>query len=194
MARQAQSGGRPAASWLRADRDRLVASAPVTHVGSPAGTHRRRPVHTALVAVASALVAVVGLVALGGQALRGSRTVDVQLAHRTVHATSIDNAFYACIDTQAHSLVRPDQPVTLGGTNLADVVTMIKAFGSWVTVADPASRAEVVLTLHDGNAGPGTCLGTTVVGTFRGPGGRDTTRVGTGAEVAGQGPPPAPPL
>ena len=194
MARQAQSGGRPAASWLRADRDRLVASAPVTHVGSPAGTHRRRPVHTALVAVASALVAVVGLVALGGQALRGSRTVAVQLAHRTVHATSIDNAFYACIDTQAHSLVRPGQSVTFGLTNLADVVNMIMGFGSWVTVADPASSADIVLTLHDGTAAPGTCLGTTVVATSRGPGGRTIVRVGTGAQVPGQGPPPAPPL
>ena len=140
------------------------------------------------------LVVGVAAVALVGQAVRGNRTVDVQLGARTIHDAALDDAFYACLDTQAHSLVRPGQLVTLGDDNLADVVTMIKAFGSWVTVADPASRAEVVLTLHDGNAGPGTCLGTTVVGTFRGPGGRDTTRVGTGAEVAGQGPPPAPPL
>ena len=144
--------------------------------------------------VVSTLVAVVGLVALGGQAVRGTRTVDGQLAHRTVHDASGDDAFYACIDTQAHSLVRPGQTVTLGGTNLADVVTMIKGFGSWVTVADPASSADVVLTLHDGSAGPGTCLGTTVVATTHGPDGRTVVRVGTGAQVPGQGPPPAPPL
>jgi hypothetical protein len=136
----------------------------------------------------------VALVALVGQAVRGNRTVDTQLSAHAVHDASVDNAFYACLDTQAHSLVHPGQTVTLGDDDLGDVVTMIKGFGSWVTVADPASRADVVLTLHNGTAGPGTCLGTTVVGTFRSPGGHVTVRVGTGAEVPGQGPPPAPPL
>lgn len=140
------------------------------------------------------LVAIVALVALVGQAVRANRTVDVQLSMHAVHDARVDNAFYACLDTQAHSLVRPGQTVTLGTDNLADVVTMIKGFGSWVTVADPASRANVVLALHDGTAGPGTCLGTTVVATYRASDGRTTTRVGTGAQVAGQGPPPAPPL
>ena len=144
--------------------------------------------------VVGAVVAVVALVALAGQAVRGDRTVGVQLATGTVHDATVDDAFYACIDTQAHSLVRPGQTVTISTDNLADVVTMIKGFGSWVTVADPASRADVVLTLHDGVPGPGTCLGTEVVATTRGPGGRTTVRVGTGAEVPGQGPPPAPPL
>jgi hypothetical protein len=144
--------------------------------------------------VVSALVVVVALAALGGQGVRGNRVVDVQLDPHTVHDASIDDAFYDCIDIQAHSLVRPGQGVTLSTTNLADVVTMIKGFGSWVTVADPASRADVTLTLHDGTAGPGTCLGTTVVATYRGPDGRTTVRVGTGAQVPGQGPPPAPPL
>ena len=156
--------------------------------------HRRKPVQTVLVTVLATVLLVVALVALGAQAVRADRTVDVQLAQRTLHDSTVDDAFYACIDTQAHSLVRPGQTVTLGGTNLADVVTMIKGFGSWVTVADPASTAAITLTLHDGPAGPGTCLGTTVVGTSTGPGGHTVVRVGTGAQVPGQGPPPAPPL
>lgn len=147
-----------------------------------------------LVPVVSALVAGIALVALGGQAVRGARTVDVQLAPHAVHDAAVDDAFYACIGTQAHSLVRPGQAVTLGGTDLADVVTMIKGFGSWVTVADPPSGADVTLTLHDGTAGPGTCRGTTVVATTRSPDGRTVVRVGSGAQVSGQGPPPAPPL
>ena len=144
--------------------------------------------------VVGLLVAVVALVALVGQALRGERTVGVQLSAPAVHAAAVDDAFYRCIDIQAHSLVRPGQSVTLRTDNLADVVTMLKGFGSWVTVADPASRADVVLTLRDGPAGPGTCLGTRVVGTSTGPGGARVVRLGTGAELAGQGPPPAPPL
>ena len=147
-----------------------------------------------LVTVVSALVTAVACVALIGQAVRGNRVVDAQLAAHAVHDASVDDAFYSCIDIQAHSLVRPGQTVALGGDNLADVVTMIKGFGAWITVADPTSRADVVLTLHDGTAASGTCLGTRVVGTYRRPGGRTTIRFGTGATVAGQGPPPAPPL
>ncbi len=72
---------------------------------------------------------------------------------------------------------------------------MIKGFGSWVTVADPASRADVMLTLHDGPGRPRHLP--------RHPGGRHLPgartvaprcALGTGAQVAGQGPPPAPPL
>jgi hypothetical protein len=151
-------------------------------------------VQTVLVTVVSALVAAVALVALVGQAVRGDRTVQAQLAPAAVHDASVDDAFYRCIDVQAHSLVRPGRTVALSTDNLADVVTMIKGFGSWVTVADPSSSAAVVLTLHDGPAGPGTCLGTRVAATTVGPGGVRVVRLGTGAEVPGQGPPPAPPL
>jgi hypothetical protein len=147
-----------------------------------------------LVVGVSALVAAVAVVALVGQAVRGDRTVQAQLAPATVRAASLDDAFYRCIDVQARSLVRPGQTVALSTDNLADVVTMIKGFGSWVTVADPASRADVVLTLRDGPAGPGTCLGTRVVATSVGPGGTTVVRLGTGDQVPGRGPPPAPPL
>ena len=156
--------------------------------------HRRPRGSTVLVPVVGALVVAVALVTLAGQATRGTRVVDAQLATGAVRAAAVDDAFYACIDTQAHSVVRPGQTVTLSSGNLADVITMIKGFGSWVTVADPASRADVVLSLHNGPAAVGTCLGTTVVATSRGPDGHTTVRVGTGAQVAGQGPPPAPPL
>jgi hypothetical protein len=151
-------------------------------------------VRTVAVTVVSALVVVVALLALVGQAVRGDRTVAAQLSARAVRDASVDDAFYRCIDVQARSLVRSGQTVALSTDNLADVVTMIKGFGSWVTVADPASRADVVLTLRDGPAGPGTCLGTRVVATSVGPGGTTVVRLGTGDQVPGRGPPPAPPL
>lgn len=147
-----------------------------------------------VVTVAGVLVAVVALVALVGQAVRGERTVGAQLSAPAVHDAAVDDAFYRCLDIQAHSLVRPGQTVALRTDNLADVVTMIKGFGAWVTVADPASSADVVLTLRNGPAAPGTCLGTRVVATTTGPGGVRVVRLGTGAGVPGQGPPPAPPL
>ena len=64
----------------------------------------------------SCIVAAVALVGLAGQAVRGNRTVSVQLAARAVHDASVDDAFYRCIDIQAHSLVRPGQTVTLSRT------------------------------------------------------------------------------
>ena len=149
---------------------------------------------TVAVTLVSCLVVAVALVSLVGQAVRGDRVVAAQLSVRSVHDALVDDAFYRCIDVQAHSLVAPGRSVTLSTDNLADVVTMIKGFGSWVTVADPASRADIVLTLRDDVPGPGTCLGTQVVATQRGPAGRTEVRVGTGAQVAGHGPPPAPPL
>jgi len=151
-------------------------------------------VHTVVVTAVSCLVAAVALVALAGQAVRGDRTVGAQLSAHAVHDASVDDAFYRCIDVQAHSLVTPGRTVALSTDNLADLVTMVKGFGSWVTVADPASRADISLTLRDDVPGPGACLGTQVVATSVGPDGRTTVRVGTGAQVAGQGPPPAPPL
>ena len=147
-----------------------------------------------MVTVVSGLVVAVALVALVGQAVRGDRTVGAQLATHAVRDATIDDAFYHCIDVQAHSLVRAGQTVALRTDNLADVVTMIKGFGSWVTVADPTSGAQVDLTLRNDVPGPGTCLGTQVVATTVGPGGTTTVRVGTGAQVAGHGPPAAPPL
>lgn len=145
-------------------------------------------------AAAAGLVALVALTGLVGQAVRGDRTVDAQLAAPAVHDASVDDAYFRCIDVQAHSLVAPGRAVTLRTGNLVDVVDMLKAFGSWVTVADPPSSARVFLTLRDHVTGPGTCLGTQVVATVVGPGGHTVVRVGTGAQVPGQGPPPAPQL
>lgn len=155
---------------------------------------RRRGPGRLSVRLAAAAVAVVAGVSLVVQAVRSSSTVSGQSAPVVVHDAALDNAFYDCLDRQAHSVVRPGESVTLSTSNLADVITLIKGVGSWVTVADPPSSAQVVLTLRTGHPGPGTCLGTVVVATSTGPGGRPVVRIGHGAQVPGTGPPPAPPL
>lgn len=138
-------------------------------------------------------MAVVAVAALVSQAIRGNRTVGAQRTALVERDAAVDNAFYHCIDVQARSLVSPGQPAELVD-NLADLVTLIKGVGSWVTVADPPSRAVAQLSLRDGVPGKGACLGTVVVARFPGPGHSFTERVGTGASVPGTGPPPAPPL
>ncbi len=146
-----------------------------------------------VVVAIGAVVAVVAVVALTGQAVRGDRTVGVQLQNHTVHDAELDDAFYRCLDVQARSLVSPGEPVELVD-DLADMITLLKGVGSWVTIADPASAAKAQLSLRDGVSGPGACLGTVVVAQYTGPEGRTHVRVGTGASVPGHGPPPAPPL
>jgi hypothetical protein len=137
------------------------------------------------------VVTVIALVALGVQAARGNTTVSVQRSAKTMHNTALDNAFYQCIDVQAHSLVSPDEPVLFGG-GLGDVVTMLKGMGSWITIADPGSQAVARISLRNNVTTGDTCRGTVVIATStHAP---HTVRVGTGATAPGEGPPPAPPL
>lgn len=138
-------------------------------------------------------VCAVALVALGVQASRGNAVVGVQRHPRTVRDAALDDAFYRCIDVQAHSLVRPGEPVFLVGGDFPDWITLVKGVGSWVTVAPSLSSSRAILSLRDGVNGRPSCLGTAVVAepTGSGAGG---IRFGTGADVAGTGPPPAPPL
>jgi hypothetical protein len=151
-----------------------------------------------LVMLAGGAVAVVALTGLTVQAVRGNRTVSVQREARTIHNAALDNAFYHCIDVQARSLVPNGAsvallvPVSLAG--LGDLVTLLKGAGSWAVFADPASSATVGLSLRNNVSGAGTCLGTQVIGTYHRSGHKVSVRVGSGANVAGKGPPPAPPL
>lgn len=146
-----------------------------------------------MVTAVGVLLALVAVVALGVQAVHGNATVAVQRSASTVRAADLDDAFYRCIDVQARSLVSPDQPVDLDATNLADLVTLLKGVGSWVTVADPPSSASATLSLQS-RSGPGACLGTVVVATYSPARDGVAVRTGTGASVPGHGPPPAPPL
>jgi hypothetical protein len=105
----------------------------------------------------------------------------------------LDDAFDHCLDVQARSLISPGEPIVFDA-NLADLVTLIKGVGSWVTIADPASSAVVRLSLRNNVSGGGACLGTVVVATSTTPGHGVKVRLGSGSSVPGKGPPPAPPL
>jgi hypothetical protein len=155
-------------------------------------------VRRALIVVVALGVVVVAVVGLGVQAVRGNRTVGVQRNASTIHDAALDNAFYHCLDVQTRSLISPGEPVRLSAvtntSGLSDVVTLLKGVGSWVTIANPASAAEAQISLRDNVAGPGTCLGFVVVATYAKPHRGVSVRVGSGASVAGNGPPPPAPL
>jgi hypothetical protein len=143
--------------------------------------------------VAGLVIGVVAVAGLGVQAVRGNRTVSAQRDPRTVRDAQLDNSFYRCLDVQARSLVSPGEPVWFVG-DLAGFVSLFKGVGSWVTIADQSSSAEVKLSLQHGVTGRQACLGTVVVGTYAMPHGGVMMRIGSGASVPGIGLPPAPPL
>ncbi|MHB1712385.1 MAG: hypothetical protein ACYCV7_13465 [Acidimicrobiales bacterium] len=143
--------------------------------------------------VVGAVVAVVATVGLAIQAVNGTQTVNSQLNALPVHNATIDDAYYRCLDTQARSLVSPDQAVVLDMTSLRDFVTLIKAVGSWTRFANSPSHAVARLSLRSSTTNGG-CLGTVVVAHFTTPHHGVTVEIGSGASMAGHGPPPAPPL
>jgi hypothetical protein len=147
---------------------------------------------TVVGSVLGLVICVVVLAALVVQAGRGNAVVAVQLQATTKHNAVIDDAFYRCLDIQARSLVSPGEPVYFGPDNLSDWVTLTKGIGSWVTIASSPASAKADLSLRDDVTGRPACLGTVVVA--RTVGSHGVVRVGHGASVPGQGPPPAPPL
>jgi len=158
---------------------------------SGAPGHGRLPKYVvALLALGVMVVAVAGL---GVQAVRGNGTVSVQRDAVTIRDAALDDAFYHCIDVQARSLVSPGEPIVFVD-DLGDLVTLIKAVGSWVTIANPFSTAVAWLSLRNNVTGRGACLGTVVVATSKKHGHGTKVRVGSGASLPGTGPPPAPPL
>jgi hypothetical protein len=162
--------------------------------GPPERDSGPRHIPAGVVVAVSILVMVVAVAGLAVQAVRGNRTVSAQGGARVVRNARVDDAFYHCLDVQTRSLVSAGQPVTLTPTNLGDLVTMLKGVGSWVTIADPPSRAVADLSLRNDVHGGGACLGTVVVAHYPHRGGGATVRIGSGASVPGSGPPPAPPL
>ncbi len=143
-----------------------------------------------------AVGATVAVVAVGGlvvKAAHGGQTVQDLRSRTPVADAELDDAYYRCLDVQARSVVAPGRPVLIEGPDFGAYVTLLKAVGSWVTIAGHPSPSDVALSI-DQRGGGGSCLGSVVVARQRGPDGRRTTLVGSGASVPGKGPPPPPPL
>lgn len=143
---------------------------------------------------AGVVVVVAAGVGLVGQAARGAHTVNTQRQSPAERSASLNDAFFSCLDSQARSLVSPDQPVRLDASNLSDFIILLQGVGSWVTIADPRSDAVASLSLRNNVSGPGACLGTVVVAHYTPPRHGVSVRVGSGATVPGNGPPPTTPL
>lgn len=133
------------------------------------------------------------LVALTGQAFRGNAVVNIQRSPVTIKDAELDDAFYRCINVQAHSLVSSGEPVFLIA-GFGNWVTLIKAVGSWMTIAPSRSDAKFIVSVRSHVTDRPACLGTAVVAIPAHARNATAVEFGTGASVPGVGPPPAPPL
>lgn len=145
--------------------------------------------------VAAGAVTLVAAAALVAGAVHGVRSAAVLSSDSQQAQARLDDEYYACLQTQAHSLVLPGTTVELSTSSPGDWATLAKATASWATLTDDPRRAAAELSLLDvGTRTPGSCLGSVVVARYRGQQGRPgPVRVGTGASlVGGSGPPPTP--
>jgi hypothetical protein len=135
--------------------------------------------------LAGAAVALIALVALGGGALHANADQTKLTSAREVAAAARADTYYACLTTQAHSLIGTHDVVYLHDPSLDQWVVLTKVIGGWATETLHLDRATVALSLqhiggHDGT-GSGTCQGDVLVAVRRGPGGRvELERGGTG--------------
>jgi hypothetical protein len=138
--------------------------------------------------VVGAVVAVVGLAALAVGTVHSARATDAQASAPVVAAWRLDLAYYDCLATQAHSLVRPGQTVVVSRADPGAWATLAKVVGPFAVLTD-RRPGHVVLTLAT-SPGPGSCLGSVVLA--HDPSG--AVRTGTGASLAGHRSPPPTPL
>ena len=144
--------------------------------------------------VVGGLVAMVGSVALVGQAARATGVIAHQRSAPVVADARLDDAYYACIATQAHSLISPSTPVRYRpDVGIVAVVVLNKAVAPWMRLSPAGTEPAGWLGLRR-TSGPHGCLGDQVTLSTRGADGRWVVRGGHGAHIPGQGPPPAPPL
>ena len=138
---------------------------------------------------AAAVLTVVATVGLVVGAVHGLRTARALGSTTQVAQAREDDAYYACLTTQAHHLVRPGQLVVIDRADPGSWATLGKVVAPWTVVTTDPHRAVAVLSLRS-EPGSGSCLGFAVVARYA----DGQVRTGRGASLSGRGPPPATPL
>ena len=127
------------------------------------------------------VVFVVALVWLGGGALHGEHTESKLTAAHFTQAAQRNNAYFSCLSTQAHSLLRARDVVYLSNPTLVTWVTLTKVIGGWANETLHAHQANVGLVLVSESNGP-TCEGKALVTARRTRGGKVLFSRGRGGE------------
>jgi hypothetical protein len=107
------------------------------------------------------VVGLIALLALGAGVLHADQgETRLTSAHAIVQAER-SNAYYACLNAQAHSLVGPHDVVYLDRPTLSEWVTLTKVLGGWATESLRLDRSTVAVALLH-SPGPGSCEGDAV--------------------------------
>ena len=124
------------------------------------------------------------MVALVTVASSGVRQTEARSTSGQSAAWNLDNRYWSCLETQARSLVQPQEHVWIDPSiGLGNYVNLEFVLAPWVVLVHNQNRATAWLTLRTSN-GPGTCLNWEVAGRIEGPGGsRSALRKGTGASL-----------
>jgi hypothetical protein len=134
------------------------------------------------------------LVGLGVGAVHAVRQTSSLSSAADVRAWQADARYWACLDSQAHSLVRSGTHVFIDTHNLGDLITLEKVLSPWAIVVQHRDQASVRVSLFD-TTGPDTCLGTRLQGRYPSPSGpRTIVRDGTGGSYPGHRSLPPTPL
>lgn len=107
-------------------------------------------------------VGLLALGALGSTAFHATTTQTQLTSAHNVAAAQRSDAYYACLDTQAHMLIRPHDVVYLADPNLSRWVTFTKVVGGWADLTLHRDRASVAIGLEHIRGG-GTCDGDVLV-------------------------------
>jgi hypothetical protein len=140
-------------------------------------------------------VAVVSMVALVAVATSSVRQTEQRSESGQAAAWNLDNRYWSCLETQARSLVQPEEHVWIDPSiGLGNYVNLEFILSPWVVLVHNQNQARAWLTLRT-SRGPGTCLNWEVEGRIEGPGGTHTAlRKGTGASLFSTRPLPTTPL
>jgi hypothetical protein len=151
----------------------------------------RRPI-TVLAALAVVIVAGFGL---GWGAHNGVKSATQLSSHEAVVQGALDDDYYACLTTQARSLIRRGEAVAVNEANLQSWVIVTKVLGSWAVLDNRAVVGRSVPTVAlITRPGPGSCLGSVVTTSVVTRKGHIRVRRGSGASLLGHQVPPAPNL
>ncbi|HEX4218289.1 MAG TPA: hypothetical protein VHZ02_07970, partial [Acidimicrobiales bacterium] len=129
---------------------------------------RRSPLRAAVSGLACLAVAGTAVAGLAVGAVHGVRGTTALSTDRRVATWTLDNRYWACLDTQARSLIDPGARVWLDTTNFGTTIALEKLLAPWAFIVSSPGQASAYLTLRT-KPGPGSCLGSVVVGRFPGP-------------------------
>jgi len=114
------------------------------------------------VGIASAAIALGGGAALLSTGLHADASENAATSSRHVEEAEYNNAYYACLSQQAHSLIGPRSVVFLPHPSLDEWAIVIKVIGGWAHVTLDSHRATLALVLGHWS-GRGTCDGDVLV-------------------------------